>query len=324
MPEDQSPPSDDDIVSRLMALEPDDEDEPAPEDQPEPPEPEEEPDAEADESEEGDTEPEADDDAEDEQSEDFELQYNGTTEKVPKDRAKALAQQGLYYERNQAQVDQHWKQAQEVVQAVAQQLQAVPELQEAQALVSMYQKAIESIDIAEMQQLATDDPAKYLAKLAEYNTLNRRLSEAQTKAQETAKQFTESQQRFQSEALKREREALFKAIPDWRDDAKFKQAKDRIMAYWVERGYSQQEISMHRSQWDHRALLEAYDAARFRESQKALKASAKNLGKKPAVAKPGASTTPAQANDEQTKKLREQLKKTGKLDDAAKLFERFG
>ena len=320
MPEDQSPPSDDDIVSRLMALEPDDEDEPAPEDQPEPPEPEEEPDAEADESEEGDTEPEADDDAEDEQSEDFELQYNGTTEKVPKDRAKALAQQGLYYERNQAQVDQHWKQAQEAVQAVTQQLQAVPELQEAQALVSMYQKAIESIDIAEMQQLATDDPAKYLAKLAEYNTLNRRLSEAQTKAQETAKQFTESQQRFQSEALKREREALFKAIPDWRDEGKFAQAKSRILGYMAERGFSEQEVG---SLMDHRALLVAYDAARFRESQKALKASAKQLGQKPKVAKPGAGATPAEVSDEQTKALRQQLKKSGRLEDAAKLFERF-
>ena len=74
---------------------------------------------------------------------------------------------------------------------------------------------------------------------------------------------------------------------------------------------------------DHRALLVAYDAARFRESQKALKASAKSLGTKPKVAKPGASTTPAQANDEQTKQLRQQLKKTGKIDDAARLFERF-
>ena len=321
MPEDQSPPSDDDIVSRLMALEPEEQDDPAPEDQSEPPEPEEEPDAEADESEEGDTEPEADDDAEDEQSEDFELQYNGTTEKVPKDRAKALAQQGLYYERNQAQVDQHWKQAQEAVQAVTQQLQAVPELQEANALVGMYQKAIESIDIGEMQQLATDDPAKYLSKLAEYNTLNRRLQDATAKREQVAQQFAESQQRFQSETLKREREALFKAIPDWRDESKFKQAKGRILSYMAERGFSEQELT---SLMDHRALLVAYDAARFRESQKALKASAKNLGKKPAVAKPGASTTPAQANDEQTKKLREQLKKTGKLDDAAKLFERFG
>jgi len=240
---------------------------------------------------------------------------------VPKDRAKALAQQGLYYERNQAQVDQHWKQAQEAVQSVTQQLQAVPELQEANALVGMYQKAIESIDIGEMQQLATDDPAKYLAKLAEYNTLNRRLQEATTKREQVAQQFAESQQRFQSETMKREREALFKAIPDWRDEAKFKQAKSRILGYMAERGFSEQELS---SLMDHRALLVAYDAARFRESQKALKASAKNLGKKPAVAKPGASTTPAQANDEQTKQLRQQLKKTGRLDDAAKLFERFG
>lgn len=322
MPEDQSPPSDDDIVSRLMALEPEEQEEPAPEDQSEPPEPVEEPDAEAEPSEEGETEPEAEDAAEDEQpSEEFELQYNGATEKVPKDRAKALAQQGLYYERNQAQVEQHWKQAQEVTQAIQAQLQAVPELQEASALVGMYQKAIESIDIAEMQQLATDDPARYLAKLAEYNTLNRRLQEAQTKQAETAKQFTESQQRFQQEALKREREALFKAIPDWRDDAKFKQARGRILAYMAERGFSEQEVG---SLMDHRALLVAYDAARFRESQKALKASAKQLGQKPKVAKPGASATPSESNDEQTKALRQQLKKSGRLDDAAKLFERFG
>jgi len=321
MPEDQSPPSDDDIVSRLMALEPEEQEEPAPEDQPEPPEPEEEPDAEADSSEDGETEPDAEAAEDETPSEEFELQYNGTTEKVPKDRAKALAQQGLYYERNQAQVDQHWKQAQEVTQAIQAQLQAVPELQEASALVGMYQKAIESIDIAEMQQLATDDPAKYLAKLAEYNTLNRRLQEAEAKRVQVAQQFTESQQRFQQEALKREREALFKAIPDWRDDAKFKQARGRILAYMAERGFSEQEVG---SLMDHRALLVAYDAARFRESQKALKASAKQLGQKPKVAKPGASTTPAQANDEATKALRQQLKKTGRLDDAAKLFERFG
>ena len=321
MPEDQSPPSDDDIVSRLMALEPEEREEPAPEDQSEPPEPVEEPDAEAEPSEEGETEPEAEEAAEDEQpSEEFELQYNGATEKVPKDRAKALAQQGLYYERNQAQVEQHWKQAQEVTQAIQAQLQAVPELQEANALVGMYQKAIESIDIAEMQQLATDDPAKYLAKLAEYNTLNRRLQEAESKRVQVAQQFTESQQRFQQEALKREREALFKAIPDWRDDAKFKQARGRILAYMAERGFSEQEVG---SLMDHRALLVAYDAARFRESQKALKASAKQLGQKPAVAKPGAGASKAQIADEQTRALRQQLKKTGRLEDAAKLFERF-
>lgn len=322
MPEDQSPPSDDDIVSRLMALEPEEQEEPAPEDQSEPPEPVEDPDAEAEPSEEGETEPEAEDAAEDEQpSEEFELQYNGATEKVPKDRAKALAQQGLYYERNQAQAEQHWKQAQEVTQAIQAQLQAVPELQEASALVGMYQKAIESIDIAEMQQLATDDPAKYLAKLAEYNTLNRRLQEAESKRVQVAQQFTESQQRFQQEALKREREALFKAIPDWRDDAKFKQARGRILAYMAERGFSEQEVG---SLMDHRALLVAYDAARFRESQKALKASAKQLGQKPKVAKPGAGATPAEVSDEQTKALRQQLKKSGRLEDAAKLFERFG
>lgn len=320
MPDHDSPASETDIVSRLMELEqtPEDEEqpqdaEPAPQEEAEDTEPVAEEDAEEAEAEEAEAEPDSDDE--------FELHYNGTTEKVPKDRAKALAQQGLYYERNQAQVDQHWKQVQEASQLVAQQLQTVPELQEAAALVSMYQKAVESIDIADMQKMATEDPAQYLAKLAEYNTLNRRLTEAQAKHQATAQQFAQSQQQFQSEVLKREREALFKAIPDWRDDSKFKQARGRILSYMAERGFSEQELT---SLMDHRALLVAYDAARFRESQKALKASAKQLGQKPKVAKPGASTTPAQANDEATKALRQQLKKSGRLDDAAKLFERFG
>lgn len=317
MPDQDSPASETDIVSRLMELEQDEEQpqdaEPAPQEEAEDTEPVAEEDAEEAEAEEAEAEPDSDDE--------FELHYNGTTEKVPKDRAKALAQQGLYYERNQAQVDQHWKQVQEASQFVAQQLQTVPELQEAAALVSMYQKAVESIDIADMQKLATEDPAQYLAKLAEYNTLNRRLTEAQAKHQATAQQFAQSQQQFQSEVLKREREALFKAIPDWRDDSKFKQARGRILSYMAERGFSEQELT---SLMDHRALLVAYDAARFRESQKALKASAKQLGQKPKVAKPGASTTPAQANDEATKALRQQLKKSGRLDDAAKLFERFG
>lgn len=317
MPDQDSPASETDIVSRLMELEQDEEQpqdaEPAPQEEAEDTEPVAEEDAEEAEAEEAEAEPDSDDE--------FELHYNGTTEKVPKDRAKALAQQGLYYERNQAQVDQHWKQVQEASQFVAQQLQTVPELQEAAALVSMYQKAVESIDIADMQKMATEDPAQYLAKLAEYNTLNRRLTEAQAKHQATAQQFAQSQQQFQSEVLKREREALFKAIPDWRDDSKFKQARGRILSYMAERGFSEQELG---SLMDHRALLVAYDAARFRESQKALKASAKQLGQKPKVAKPGASTTPAQANDEATKALRQQLKKSGRLDDAAKLFERFG
>lgn len=314
--ETQSPPSDNDIIERLMALEDQPEEEQTTEDQPESPEPEEEQDTESDDSE-ATEEPEA----EAEEPADFlELQYNGAPERVDKERAKTLAQQGLYYERNQAQVDQHWKQAQEALQAVAGQLNAVPELREAEAAVALYERAIASIDLGEMQQLATDDPAKYLSKLAEYNTLSRRAEEAKAKREQVAKQVQEGMQKAQSEILARERDALLRAVPDWRDQSKFTQARARIVAYMAERGFSEQELA---GLMDHRALLVAYDAARFREGQKALKASAKNLGAKPKVAKPGTGTAKAEAEDVQAKILRSRLKQSGKLEDAAKLFERF-
>ena len=317
----QSPPSDNDIIARLMALEPEETQEP--EEQPESPEPTEEQDTEPVDSEEpAETEAEEEPEGEPEESEDFlELQYNGAPEKVTRERAQTLAQQGLFYERNQAQAEQHWTQAKEVAQQVVQQLQAVPELREAEAAVALYERALNSIDLGEMQQLATEDPAKYLSKLAEYNTLSRRAQEAKAKLGEVSKQVQESMNKYQAETLQRERDALLKAVPDWRDGKKFDQAKSRILAYMAERGFSEKELS---SLMDHRALLVAYDAARFRESQKALKASAKQLGQKPKVAKPGASVGKAEANDEATKALRQQLKKTGRLEDAAKLFERFG
>lgn len=319
--ETQSPPSDNDIIARLMALEPEETQEP--EEQPESPEPTEEQDTEPVDSEEpAETEAEEEPKGEPEESEDFlELQYNGALEKVNRERAQTLAQQGLFYERNQAQAEQHWTQAKEVAQQVVQQLQAAPELREAEAAVALYERALNSIDLGEMQQLATEDPAKYLSKLAEYNTLNRRAQEAKAKLGEVSQKVQESMNKYQAETLQRERDALLKAVPDWRDGKKFDQAKSRILAYMAERGFSQQELS---SLMDHRALLVAYDAARFRESQKALKASAKQLGQKPKVAKPGASVGKAEANDEATKALRQQLKKTGRLEDAAKLFERFG
>lgn len=317
----QSPPSDNDIIARLMALEPEETQEP--EEQPESPEPAEEQDTEPVDSEEpAETEAEEESEGEPEESEDFlELQYNGAPEKVNRERAQTLAQQGLFYERNQAQAEQHWTQAKEVAQQVVQQLQAVPELREAEAAVALYERALNSIDLGEMQQLATEDPAKYLSKLAEYNTLSRRAQEAKAKLGEVSKQVQESMNKYQAETLQRERDALLKAVPDWRDGKKFDQAKSRILAYMAERGFSEKELS---SLMDHRALLVAYDAARFRESQKALKASAKQLGQKPKVAKPGASVGKAEANDEATKALRQQLKKTGRVEDAAKLFERFG
>lgn len=307
----QSPPSDEDIVARLMALEEQTPEEP---EQPQAEAPPQDEDAQLEET--AEDEPEAEQEPE---PEFLELQYNGTIERVDRERAKTLAQQGLFYERNAGQVESQWKQAKDAYSAVVQQMQAAPEFREADAQVSLYERAIATMDPSEMQALATEDPAKYLTKLAEYNTLSRRLQEAKTRRDEVGKQVAEAQQRFQSETLAREREAMLRAVPDWRDKAKFEQARTRILGYMSERGFSEQELA---GLMDHRALLVAYDAARFREGQKALKA--KKLAEKPKVAKPGASVSKAEVADSQTKTLREQLKKTGKLEDAAKLFERFG
>ena len=180
------------------------------------------------------------------------------------------------------------------------------QLSEAQTLLELDLDALES---PEMLELKEDDPESYLKefdkvqkRVASFNKLKeKRLKEQQTK---------------QTEQAKKELEALEQAIPEWLDaDVRNVQAAEVFTAL-EGAGYSKEELQ---GLSDHRMFVLARKAMLFDQMMsKDLKG--KEVVTAPKSQQPG---NPSDKDDKQTvdvKKMRQQLKKSGSMKDAARLM----
>ena len=132
-----------------------------------------------------------------------------------------------------------------------------------------------------------------------------------------AKQQAEHQQ-FLQQHLRQEAERLTAAIPEYADEVKGELVKREIRDYAKSIGFSDQELSQ---VYDHRAVVSLWKAAQYDKLMKSKPGAVKKVAEAPKTLKPGTGTS--QNMDDQSKKLRQQLKKSGKARDAAALFERF-
>lgn len=188
--------------------------------------------------------------------------------------------------------------------------QLVPQLQG--QLAALFPD-IRSLD--DLARVATEDPARALA----YQVQERRLQVAQQYQQALHAQQRSDWER--SEAAK-----LEKLIPDIADPQKGPELKNKILKFAREQGYTDQQIALAGAA--DVALL--HEAMMYRASvaQKAAEAKAqakkieeaKNKAKDaPPVQKPGTARS-ATSKDEKARGDFERLQKTGRIDDAARVF----
>src|SRR3546814_14238817 len=97
-----------------------------------------------------------------------------------------------------------------------------------------------------------------------------------------AGRMTADQDAKQSEWVKAEREALKAKLPEWSDPKVAEPEQKMIAEYLLAQGYAQEEVQMLQ---DHRALIIARDAAKYRQLQaaKAKKRSEEGRGGKEGV-----------------------------------------
>lgn len=122
-----------------------------------------------------------------------------------------------------------------------------------------------------LAQLAETDPAEWVKQNALTQQRYANLQSAIQERQQLANRQSAEQQQEMEEWRKGEAVALQDKLPEWRD-AKVKEAESRSIAeYLLEQGYANDELS---NLFDHRALLVARDAAKWRShlaAQKSLK-----------------------------------------------------
>lgn len=217
-------------------------------------------------------------------SPELEITFNGENIRLDSEKAKTYAQLGKLYETKQQEFETKFSQAAEFAKQVQAQASLQPELLDAVSEARMYQKALDQFRETDWMSLAATDPNKYLQEQARYQSIKAGADAASSKAKELQEKSQFQAQQLSQQFIQHEFEKATKAVPRWKNLDAYKQDAQTIRSYLTERGFSEQEINGFS---DHRALVIAYEAAKYRQLQKAKTENLKKVQELPKVAKPG-------------------------------------
>lgn len=214
----------------------------------------------------------------------------------------------------------------QMAQQYQQQAQAhAQSLAEAQALVKrMEDEAVARFENVPWEQLRAENPSEWAAQRRELDEVNSRLTQAKAeinqKAQQAQQQNLQQQQMWLNQQRQKEYEALTAAWPEMADPEKAESERTKLIGFLSKAGFSDQEIG---NAVDHRIILMARDAMRWRDQDKKVAVTKKKVARiAKKVLRPGAKQSKAEQQDDQIQGLRKQAKKTGHVDDAAALISR--
>lgn len=218
-------------------------------------------------------------------------------------KSQALAEQRKAIEAERV----HLEQVKQERQAYAQKLQALNQFLSQQ-------------DQGEnLEALKETDPIGYAVKVAEQAQRDKQLLALQQEQQRIAQQ----QQAEQAERLQghiaEESQKLAKAIPGYADPKQGDQIRKDIREYAKSIGWTDQELA---NIYDSRAVLSLYQGMQYAKLQSKKPEVTKKVNEAPKTMKTGVSQ-PRNAESDAQKKALAQLRKSGKVTDAALAFQRF-
>lgn len=197
--------------------------------------------------------------------------------------------------------------------------QAKQERDQYQQRLAAIEGALRQAPQENLEALKETDPIGYAVKVAEQTQRERHLQAIGAERARIAEQQQAEQSQHLSQFLAVEAQKLSEAIPEYADEQKSVQVKKDIRDYAKRIGWSDQELA---SVYDSRAVLTLYKAMQYEKLMSNKAGVTKKVAEAPKMFKAGVSRQ-SDPNTEQTKKAQAQLKRTGRVADAANVFERF-
>ena len=313
---------------------PEDEEQPSTEDVEESDESEEEPEeveeTEEEESPDADDEsPEVEEEAEDEEVEEstvYTVKVNGQDVEVSEDELiKGYSRQSDYTQKTQElaeyrrQLDQGAQQLQAEIaqtqQARAQYADAV-----ATAIESNYAH-LQNFANVDWERLKTEDREEYLTKRDEYRQAEDQINQLKQKHAEAAQQHQQEEAQQHQRMLQEEHQKMVSILPQWAEPETQRALAKSVTEFALSKGYTQEELSQ---LVDHRSILVLMQAKAYEDlTRKQTEVRKKKVKNKPKVVKTKAKKDKADANAVKRKEQMKRLAQTGRVDDAAGLFEDF-
>jgi hypothetical protein len=173
-------------------------------------------------------------------------------------------------------------------------------------------------DEPDWDSLHEDDPIAFVRERQLWDDKRRQLESASAEQQRLQQETYVQQQQQLAAIVEDSQQKLLEIIPEWKKPEVANQEKAEIQNYAInELGYTPEEISQ---VYDYRALLGLRNAWLNSKTVEATRK--KPTQKAPArVARPGTTNRPKSAAP--AKKAKQTLARTGKVQDAAKVFEQF-
>ena len=257
----------------------------------------------------------ADEEADEEQSEGegatYRVLVDGKEMQIPLDELLSGYQRGSSFtQKSQALADER--------NAFADQQTALG--QERQTYASVLQQLRQQMESAAQPNIDWDtlerqDPLQYL-KLKQMERDRGEQIQAVQEEQVRMQQLLQGQQSEELEQrLSQERTMVLEKIPEWSDSDLQADEQRKLLEYGKTLGFSDEELGQI---YDHRALIALRDAWRYNQLTNGEKVQAAKS--KIGSAKAGNKETSQRVRSRKQKAMRQKLRTTGKVDDAAALF----
>jgi hypothetical protein len=272
-----------------------------------------------------DEEPEADDEIEEEDSEEeqsvqsIKIKVNGEEIEKPLDEIVALAQQGLDYTQKTQQVAEQRKELEALQeQIIAQEMQLQQgaqlsgELVEDVAKITSLDQQLAQYQNVDWQRLSDSNVVEAQKLFFQYNQLQQERSNVVSQFEAKRQQALSKQQQIITEKVQKGREQLAKEIPNWSPET-----TQEIVSVGKDYGFTDNELN---AIIDPRHVRVLHDAMQWRKLKSKNSVTKKKVASAKPVVKPG-SKDPQVKSTATSKKMRDQLRRTGKSELASKLIE---
>lgn len=216
-------------------------------------------------------------------------------------------------------------------QAVAEERKAVEaerqRIEEAKMLRDQYAQRLQLIEqmLNQPQQeedlayLKENDPIGYAVKVAEMSQREKQLAAVQAERQRIQAQQMQEQQQSLAQRVQQESQKLAEIIPEFVDPKKGEAIRRDLREFGMKVGFSEEELG---SIYDSRHVLTLWKAMQYDKLQSAKPGITKRVAEAPKVIKSGVAR-PNEIQSEEVKKLKQRARNSGRVADAAAVFERF-
>lgn len=246
----------------------------------------------------------------------FKVKVHGEELELSEDELISYAQQGADYTKKTQQLAEQRK----ALEAEMRSVEEAKQLRDAYAdrlqMIEQLLSAQESTE--DLETLKENDPVGYAVKVAELQQRDKQLQAVQQERYRIAQEQQAEQAQALQQYMAQQAQELARVLPEYADPEKGEKLRGDMRKFAKSIGFSDEELSMVR---DARQVMTLYKAMQYDKLQQAKPQVTKRVSEAPKTLKSGNGVKATDAD--KVKRAKQQLRQTGKVKDAARIWEQF-